>query len=76
MPFYVLLFRKWTARSPFSLKSQIKLAHMILLILAHIDHFFSMWPASQKELPTPGLGQQSLHSYFSKLFNVKLDSKL
>jgi len=48
----MLLFRKWTAKSQFSLKGQIKKVYLSL-ILARITNFVS----NVAREPTPGLDQ-------------------
>jgi len=55
----MLLFRKWIAKSPYSLKNSNQKGPYITDTSPHNQFLFPMWPAYQKELPTPVLGGSS-----------------
>ncbi len=50
----MLLLRKWTAKSPFFQKS-CQIGPYRTYTVPHLPILFPMWPANQKELPTPAL---------------------
>jgi len=56
MPFEMFLLRKWTAKSPFFSQKSYQIGSYRTYTGPRLPILFPMWPASQKELPTPELG--------------------
>jgi len=55
MPLKKLPFRKFTAKSPFSLKKLSHIGPYDTVTGPHWPILFPVWPASHKEVPTPEL---------------------